>query len=182
MSIRRLQLVVLAVAVAAVAVLAGVLFAARASAAAPDPGYGPGMMGSYQAGTATAGGGATLLIRHQYAHCHTWSLNGGAFKAAQRVTLARGATLTVIDDDVMPHRLVKLAGSAVTMRNGTATGMMGGYTSQTPGLMSHMGASTTVSFSKPGIYRFRTRAGEDYMPGIRTGGADSVLTLTVAVR
>lgn len=146
-------------------------------------GYGPGMMGGYYGHGYRSGirGSATLLIRHQYAHCHTWSLNGGPFKAHQSLMLKRGARLTVINRDVMPHRLVKLAGPAVTMHNGTTMGMMGRYTSRTPGLMNHMGASTTVTFSKKGVYRLRTRTGEDYMPGIETGGADNVLTLTVTV-
>ena len=128
-----------------------------------------------------AGGNATLLIRHQYAHCDAWSLNGGPFRARQSLTLKRGATLTVVDGDVMPHRLVELAGPAVTMRNATTMPMMGGYVPRTPGLMNHMGASTTVTFSTAGVYRFRTRAGEDYLSGVRTSGADNVLTLTVKV-
>jgi len=45
-----------------------------------------------------------------------------------------------------------------------------------------MGARTTVTFAKAGIYRFRTRTGEDYMSGITTTGKDNVLTLTVTVR
>lgn len=131
---------------------------------------------------AGTGGSATLLIRHQYAHCHAWSLDGGPFKAQQALSLERKGTLTVIDDDVMPHRLVELAGPAVTMRNGTTMPMMGGYLSGIPGSMNHMGASTTVTFAQAGVYRFRTRAGEDFLPGIRTSGADNVLTLTVTVR
>lgn len=126
-------------------------------------------------------GTSTLLIRHQYEHCHAWSLNGGPFRARQSLTLGRGATLTVIDDDVMPHRLVEVGGPAVTWRNGTTMPMMGGDVSSTRGLMRHMGASTTIGFSRPGVYRFLTRAGEDFVPGIRTGGADNVLTLTVHV-
>lgn len=136
---------------------------------------------SFSGRASAAGPGATLLIRHQYAHCHTWSLNGGPFRARQDVTLERGASLTVVDDDVMPHRLVELAGPRVTMRSGTTMPMMGGYRSQAPGLMSFMGAATTVTFSQPGVYRFRTRSGDDYMPGIRTSGADNVLTLTVTI-
>lgn len=140
---------------------------------------------AYPYGTArpvASGANALLVIRHQYAGCHTWSLNGGPFEARQSVTLKRGATLTVVDDDVMPHRLLELAGGSVTMRNGTAMPMMRGYVSRTPGLMSHMGAWTSLTFGRAGVYRFRTRTGEDYMPGIRTGGADNVLTLTVSVR
>jgi hypothetical protein len=188
------------VTVAFVAALLGFSLSARASAGGPGFGYGPGMMGAgygpsggggYGPGmmggyygstqTATPTGSPTLLIRHQYAHCHTWSLNGGPFTAKQTVTLKRGATLTVIDDDVMPHQLVKLAGGSVTMRNGTTMPMMGRYLSSTPGLMNHMGASTAATFSTGGVYRFRTRAGDDYMPGIQTSGADNVLTLTVTV-
>ena len=182
---RRTLLVALAATAALVALIGGFLLSGQALAGGPGSGYGPGMMGGYY-GTATpssssASASATLLIRHQYAHCHTWSLNGGAFKATQAVTLKRGATLTVIDDDVMPHQLVKLAGASVAMRNGTTMPMMGGYISQKPGLMNWMGAATTVSFSKPGVYHFRTRAGEDFMQGIQTSGADNVLTLTVKI-
>ena len=127
-------------------------------------------------------GSAVLLIRHQTAHCHAWSLNGGPFKAAQAVALSAGSTLTVIDQDVMSHRLVELSGPSVTMRNGTTMPMMKGYVSTKPGLMGHMGARTTVAFAHPGVYRFRTRAGEDYIKGIQTTGEDNVLTLTVTVR
>lgn len=138
------------------------------------------------AGGASAGGraqaSATLLIRHQTAHCHAWSLNGGPFKAHQTLALRRGATLTVIDDDVMPHRLLELAGPGVTMRNGTTMPMTNRYASRTPGQMNHMGAWTKVRFATAGVYRFRTRAGEDYLKGIETTGADNVLTLTVTVR
>lgn len=141
-----------------------------------------GLLQSGPAGARAPRGSATLVIRHQYRHCHTWSANGGPSRARQRLTLRPGSSLTVIDYDVMPHRLVELAGPAVTMRNGTTMRMMGGYRSGPPGAMRHMGASTTVTFSKRGVYRFRTRAGEDYMPGVRTGGADNVLTLVVTVR
>jgi hypothetical protein len=145
-------------------------------------GYGPGMMGNYGARSSGPGSAtATLVIRHQYAHCHAWSLNGGPFKAHQAMTLERGASLTVSDFDVMPHRFVELAGASVTMRNGTTMPMMGGSVSQAPGVMSRMGAWTTVTFSQAGVYRFRTRAGEDYMQGIRTSGTDNVLSLTVTV-
>lgn len=148
-------------------------------------GYGPGMMRGHR-----WSGRATLLIHHRHAHCHAWSFDGGPFRASQTVQLRVGSRLTVIDMDVMPHRLIQLAGQKVSMRNGSMmgmgmmgmTGMMGGYRSGVPGLMPHMGASTTVRFSKPGVYRFRTRAGEDYWPGVTTTGADNVLTLTVTVR
>ena len=165
----RLSIPALTVAAVAAVSLGAALFAGLASARGGNAAY-------------ATSGSATLLIRHQYAHCHAWSLNGGVFKAQQRLTLKRGASLTVIDDDVMPHRLVELGGPAATMRNGTTMPMMGGHVSRKPGLMNYMGASTTVRFTKAGVYRFRTRAGDDYRPGIQTSGADNALTLTVTVR
>jgi hypothetical protein len=44
-----------------------------------------------------------------------------------------------------------------------------------------MGASVKVTFSKAGTYLFKTKAGEDYMPGVKTIGEDNILRLTVTV-
>jgi hypothetical protein len=110
----------------------------------------------------------TLTIRHQTRGCHSWSLNGGAYKASQSVTLAKGATLTVVNNDVMPHKLVRLSGPALTLPSSAN--------------MSHSGAMTKVKFAKAGVYKFNTRAGDDYMKGIKTVGEDNVLRLTVTVR
>lgn len=127
--------------------------------------------------------GATVVIRHQVQHCHAWSVNGNAFAAAQRLSVERGATVTFVDDDVMPHRLVELAGARVAMRNGSTMPMgMGMGGSSAAGEMSSMGATTSIRLTKPGVYRFRTRAGEDYRSGFETTGKDNVLTLTVTVR
>jgi len=164
----RRILTTLIIAVAAVALAALTAFASS---------------GGARASWSHATGGNELLIRHQRAHCHAWSLNGGPYEAAQQVTLAADARLTVVNYDVMSHRLVKTSGPAVTMLNGTLMPMMGGgYVSQTPGLMSHMGSRTTVTFSRHGTYVFHTRAGEDYMPGVETTGADNILTLTVSIK
>lgn len=134
------------------------------------------------ASTAPAGR-ATVLIRHQLQHCHAWSVNGSPFRAAQSLRLERGGTITFTNNDVMAHRLIELAGPRVAMRNGT-TMPMGArmHGAAAPGLMNHMGATTTIKLTTPGVYRFRTRAGEDYMAGIKTIGEDNVLTLTVTVR
>jgi plastocyanin len=115
---------------------------------------------------ATTSTATTVVIRHQTAHCHTWSVNRGPFAAAQRLNLQRGSTISFTNNDVMPHRLIELAGPRVAM----------------PGAMNHMGATTSIKLARPGVYRFGTRAGEDYMAGIKTTGADNVLTLTVTVR
>jgi plastocyanin len=125
---------------------------------------------------------ASLLIRHQVRGCHTWSVNGGPFKPSQSLTLQRGGSLKVTNNDVMPHTLVKTSGPSVRMTN-LNSGMMGMgmHRSNVPGAMTHMGASTKVVFSKTGVYRFMTRAGEDYMEGMKTIGEDNVLHLKVTV-
>jgi plastocyanin len=115
------------------------------------------------------GTAATLTIRHQMKGCHTWSFNGGPYKAAQSITLSRGATLAVKNNDVMPHKLARISGPAVQLR--------------TP-LMNHMGAVARVRFTKAGIYHFKTKPGEDYSwaSHLETKGEDNVLRLTVTVR
>jgi len=128
-------------------------------------------------------GQASVLIRHQVRGCHSWSVNGGAFKASQSIVLRRGGFMTVTNNDVMPHRLVKTSGPTVQIKN-LQTGMtgMGMHRSSLPGGMSNMGASVKVTFSKAGIYQFTTRPGEDYMSGMKTIGEDNVLHLKVTVR
>jgi len=112
--------------------------------------------------------GTTLTIRHQLRGCHSWSVNGRAYKPSQSITLTKGATLTIVNNDVMPHKLFKLSGPALTL---PATSNL-----------NHPGATTKVKFAKAGVYTFKTRAGEDYMKGIKTIGEDNVLRLTVTVR
>jgi len=109
---------------------------------------------------------ASLVIRHQLRGCHSWSLNGGQFKAQQAVTLRRGGSITVVDNDVMPHKLVETSGPAARL--------------QTPS-MARIGAIAKISFTHAGVYRFTTRVGEDYTAGVKTVGEDNVLRLTVTV-
>ena len=109
---------------------------------------------------------ATLTIRHQMRGCHAWSFNGGAYKASLKIKLARGTTLKVIDNDVMPHKLIQLAGPKARL---------------VAPAMNHMSAQAEVIFAKKGTYRFKTKAGEDYMSGMKTVGPDNVLRLTVVV-
>lgn len=137
------------------------------------------------AGAASAASGpghASLVIRHQLRGCHTWSLNGGPFTPRQTIVLRRGAWLTVTNNDVMPHTLVQTSGPAVHMRN-VKTPMMGmGLRGRFgPGTMAHMGAAVAVRFGHSGVYRFTTRAGEDYMSGMESVGEDYVLRLVVKV-
>ena len=109
-----------------------------------------------------------MTIRHQLRGCHSWSVNGGAYKPSQSVTLTKGATLTIVNNDVMPHKLVKVSGPALDARSSAN--------------MNHAGATTHVKFAKAGVYTFTTKAGEDYMKGIKTIGEDNVLKLKVTVR
>ena len=119
------------------------------------------------AATASPQSGTTLTIKHQLRGCHSWSVNGGAYKPSQSLTLKKGATLTIVDDDVMPHKLVRLSGPALTMPSSAN--------------MNHAAATTHVKFTKAGIYTFKTKAGEDYMKGVKTIGEDNVLKLKVTV-
>jgi hypothetical protein len=112
--------------------------------------------------------GPVLIIRHQMRGCHAWSLNGGPFKASQVVTVKRGIHVGVGDNDVMPHTLVQLAGPKVKFMPGPA--------------MRSIGAMSEIMFPRAGVYRFTTKAGEDYTKGIKTIGEDNVLKLKVIVR
>jgi hypothetical protein len=116
--------------------------------------------------SAAAPGSASLVIRHQTRGCHSWSLNGGPLKAKQSIVLRHGGTLTVTDNDVMSHTLVLTGGPSLRIAHAK---------------LGHMGASTKITFTKPGVYRFTTKAGEDYMAGVKTIGEDNVLRLTVVV-
>jgi len=111
---------------------------------------------------------ASVLIRHQTHGCHTWSVNGGAFRASQSVHLGRGGTLTIVNNDVMPQVLVEKSGPKVHVIGNAKLNMMG--------------ARVAVTFTKAGTYHVATKAGEDY-PGMDrpTVGKDNNLTLTVIV-
>jgi hypothetical protein len=118
------------------------------------------------ASAAAAPRSATLLIRHQVRGCHSWSVNGGAFKASQTLTLAKGARLVVVDNDVMPHTMIQLSGPHAVLVHP---------------YMHMMSATATVVFPKAGRYVFKTKPGEDYMAGMKTIGEDNVLKLVVTV-
>jgi plastocyanin len=110
----------------------------------------------------------SLVIRHQTRGCHSWSVDGGAYKPTQAVVVRHGGWITIRNNDVMPHQLAKTSGPAVQI--------------PARGVLSHMGATLKVTFAHAGVYRFTTKAGEDYMPGMKTIGEDDVLRLTVTVR
>jgi hypothetical protein len=119
------------------------------------------------AGTALAApNNATITIKHQTRGCHSWSLDGKTWRASQSITLVRGAVLTVVDNDVMPHKLIQLHGPKAVLTGAS---------------MKHMSASAHVGLPVKGTYVFTTKAGEDYMNGVKTVGEDNVLKLVVKV-
>ena len=119
------------------------------------------------AATTKAPKSSTIMIRHQTRGCHSWSVNGGAFRATLSTSLARAGTITLMNMDVMPHKLVKTSGPAINFAGKPN--------------MNHMSATVKVTFSKAGVYKFTTKPGEDYMKGMKTVGEDNVLRLTVKV-
>jgi plastocyanin len=107
-----------------------------------------------------------VVIRHQTRHCHAWSYNGDPFAADQTAQLTVGDSITVTNNDVMGQKLIQLAGPAATI---------------TTAAMDKSGATSTITFAKPGTYMLGTKPGEDYTNGIVTTGADNVLQIKVVV-
>jgi hypothetical protein len=116
---------------------------------------------------AAATNNATLTIRHQMHGCHNWTLDGGkSWHATQSIKFVRGAVLAVVDNDVMPHKLIQVSGPKATLVGAA---------------MKKIGATAHVAFPVKGTYVFKTQAGEDYMKGVKTIGEDNVLKLVVTV-
>jgi plastocyanin len=121
------------------------------------------------ASVAPAAGTATITISHQMRGCHMWQLGNANPKPSLSVTLKAGTVLRFMNNDVMPHRLIQQAGPKLRL---THQGM------------NRMSATTSVKLSRKGVYRFTTKAGEDYpsMSSMKTIGEDYVLHLTVHVK
>jgi len=119
------------------------------------------------AAPASASSGVNVTIHHQKVGCHSWAIANGAYKPTQSLTAKTGTSLTFINNDVMPHTLVQLSGPKVAM--------FGHF-------MHRIGAKAKLVLSKPGVYVFGTKAGEDYMKGVVTVGEDNVLRLIVTVK
>ena len=110
---------------------------------------------------------AALTISHVTNGCHAFFINGQS-TASATVQIAQGGTMTITNNDVMPHLLKLTSGPnpKVSAPN-----------------MNRPGAASTVKFNRPGTYSFITKAGEDYpsAAGIQTVGPDNQLKLTVVV-
>lgn len=103
-----------------------------------------------------------LSIVHVQSGCHTWST--GKMQPPQfSLTLRRGDRLSVGNVDVDAHKLVQVAGPKLRF-----AGMM------------MTGHGTAITFSKAGLYRFKTVVVEMAgMPEVKTTGPDHNLILTV---
>lgn len=127
-------------------------------------------------------GSGSITIRHQLRGCHTWSLNGGAYRAGLDVRLARGGTLTIMNTDLMVQKLIRERGPAVGMKtiSHDHMKMVGLHRITGPGVMNHMGAVLKVTFPRAGTYRFRSEDLGDYFE-LKTAGEDNELQLVVRV-
>jgi plastocyanin len=118
--------------------------------------------------TASAAGTMTITISHQTKGCHMWQLGTGNPKVNLSVTVKAGTVLRIVNNDIMPHRLIQQAGPKLTLTRPN---------------MNRMSAATSVKLSHAGVYRFTTRAGEDYAwKSMKTIGEDNVLHMTVHVK
>jgi len=124
----------------------------------------------------------SIVIRHQLRACHTWSLNGGAYKAALDVRLAQGGSLTITNVDPMVHKLIKEAGPRVRMATiaHSHANVVGLHKITGRGVMSHLGAAVKVTFPRAGVYRFITEDLGDYFE-LKAIGEHNHLMLVVRV-
>ncbi|MFL5950377.1 MAG: hypothetical protein ACJ74M_02130 [Gaiellaceae bacterium] len=111
----------------------------------------------------------TVTISHEMRGCHMWQVGGGKLAPSIKVTLAKGATLRFVNNDIMPHRLMQLAGPKLALVHPN---------------MNRLSAVSTAKLTRAGTYRFTTKPGEDYkmFAGHKTIGEDYVLRLTVSVK
>jgi plastocyanin len=140
------------------------------------------LAGALMASTPAAGEGTqALVIHHQLRGCHAWSLNEGPNRVSQTVSIRSGDSITVTNDDLMPHKLVETSGRAVVYTRITAGAPMGAKKVFPPAMLARIGATSKITFTKVGVYRFTTKVGEDMMAPVATIGPDNVLRLTVRV-
>jgi hypothetical protein len=99
----------------------------------------------------------------------SWQFNAGPIKPSLSVTVTAGTVLKFVNDDVMPQKLSQTAGPKLRLVRAN---------------MNHMSASMSVRLARKGLYRFTTKAGEDYkgMAMMKTIGEDHILHLSVHVK
>jgi len=111
-------------------------------------------------------GSTRLTIVHLQKGCHSWSTGKGAPAEGVKVVLKRGQRLTVVNQDLDTHKLVRLTGPKIAL-----------------GKALSMNDRVTFRFSKAGVYKLRTKKIETPgMPEIKTIGPDHILAMLVVVR
>ena len=126
---------------------------------------GGGMMSSGAPAAQTTVASQKLTILHVQRGCHVWS-DGTAQTPMLQLTMQRGQMLQVMNQDVDMHRMVELSGPMMMMLGGPMK----------------TGQSQSLSFTKPGTYRFDTKSSVmTGMPEAPTTGPDNTLRLTVVV-
>lgn len=97
------------------------------------------------------------------------SFCGGPLRPSPSVSVKAGTVLRLVNNDIMPHKLIQTAGPKLHPVGAN---------------MNHTSASTSVKLMRKGLYRFTTKAGEDYasMSMMKTVGEDYVLHLRVRVK
>jgi plastocyanin len=113
-----------------------------------------------------AKGTARVTIVHVQKGCHSWSLGKGTPAAGVKVVLKRGQRLTVVNQDLDTHKLMRIAGPKIALGKPMA-----------------MNGRATLTFKTPGVYRLHTHLIEmTGMPEVETMGPDNVLAMLVVVR
>ena len=126
---------------------------------------GAALTGTALALNQTRSGATTkLTIQHVQKGCHVFAI-GSRQSGSMHLSLKRGASLQIVDQDIDPQQLVQLAGP----RLGYAGHVM-------------IGQHQTIMFKNPGLYRFKNRVIDmGPMMNVKTIGPDNVLRLTVTV-
>lgn len=151
---------------ATVAVLAAGAYPAAVAAHGGDPADEARAIATALKRPLVVKGSTRLTIVHLQKGCHSWSTGRGAPAAGVKVVLERGQRLTVVNQDLDTHKLVRLAGPRIALGKPLA-----------------MNDRATLTFSKPGVYKLRTMKMETPgMPEVKTVGPDHVLAMLVVVR
>jgi plastocyanin len=93
------------------------------------------------AAPASAAPPATITITHVMRGCHAWDLGRGAMDPTMSITLERGTVVKFVNNDVMPHRLVRTSGPKLRIAHAN---------------MNKMAATASARFTRKGVYRFTT--------------------------
>ena len=111
-------------------------------------------------------GSTRLTIVHIQKGCHAWSNGERAPAAGVKIILKRNQRLTVINQDLDTHKLVRLAGPKVAL-----------------GRALSMNDRVTLTFKKAGVYKlFTQKTMTPGMPEVETIGPDHILAMLVVVR